>query len=59
LSTIGIGIVFCGGNTVLNEQTIIQKRRNHKPDRMVVLPDDEVYLLDYKTGIHNAKYQNS
>jgi ATP-dependent exoDNAse (exonuclease V) beta subunit len=24
---------------------------------MVVTSSDEVYLLDYKTGIHNAKHQ--
>jgi ATP-dependent exoDNAse (exonuclease V) beta subunit len=49
---------FAEGNTVLNEQTIIQKEgRTIKPDRMVVTSNDEVYLLDYKTGSHNAKYQ--
>jgi RecB family exonuclease len=42
----------------LNEQTIIQKRSNTiKPDRMVVNQVNEVYLLDYKTGAHNAKYK--
>jgi ATP-dependent exoDNAse (exonuclease V) beta subunit len=49
---------FAEGNTVLNEQTIIQKEgRTIKPDRMVVTSNGEVYLLDYKTGSHNAKYQ--
>jgi ADP-glucose pyrophosphorylase len=51
-------LFFAEGNT---------KRTNHyskegstiKPDRMVVTSSDEVYLLDYKTGIHNTKYQNS
>jgi ATP-dependent exoDNAse (exonuclease V) beta subunit/very-short-patch-repair endonuclease len=51
-------LFFAEGNTVLNEQTIIQKEGTTiKPDRMVVTADDEVYLLDYKTGVHRAKYQ--
>ncbi|SDX58001.1 UvrD-helicase domain-containing protein [Flavobacterium degerlachei] len=51
-------LFFAEGNTVLNEQTIIQKEGSTiKPDRMVVNSEDEVYLLDYKTGVHNAKYQ--
>ena len=49
---------FIEGNEVLNEQTIIQKQgKTIKPDRMVLTPDKEVYLLDYKTGFHNPKYQ--
>jgi ATP-dependent exoDNAse (exonuclease V) beta subunit len=51
-------LFFAKGNTVLNEQTIIQKQGTTiKPDRMVVTANDQVYLLDYKTGTHNAKYQ--
>ena len=51
-------ICFAPGNIVLNEQTIIQKEgKSIKPDRMVVNSNNEVYLLDYKTGAHNAKYQ--
>ncbi len=49
---------FSEGNKVLNEQTIIQKESTPiKPDRMVLSPNNEVYLLDYKTGVHNQKYQ--
>ncbi|MBF2707404.1 UvrD-helicase domain-containing protein [Flavobacterium soyangense] len=49
---------FAEGNEVLNEQTIIQKLGNTiKPDRMVLTNHKEVYLLDYKTGTHNSKYQ--
>lgn len=45
-------------NEVLNEQAIIQKEgKTIKPDRMVLTQNKEVYLLDYKTGIHNPKYQ--
>jgi ATP-dependent exoDNAse (exonuclease V) beta subunit len=49
---------FAEGNQVLNEQTIIQKEgRIIKPDRMVVTPDNTVFLLDYKTGAPNSKYE--
>ncbi len=49
---------FAEGNEILNEQTIIQKEgKTVKPDRMVLTKDKELLLLDYKTGIHNAKYQ--
>jgi very-short-patch-repair endonuclease len=51
-------ICFAEGNEVLNEQTIIQKEGTTiKPDRMVLTKNKEVLLLDYKTGIHNVKYQ--
>jgi ATP-dependent exoDNAse (exonuclease V) beta subunit/very-short-patch-repair endonuclease len=49
---------FSEGNVVLNEQTIIQKQgKTIKPDRMVLTKNKEVFLLDYKTGTHNSKYQ--
>ena len=49
---------FEEGNEVLNEQTIIQKQgKTIKPDRMVLNKNKEVFLLDYKTGTHNSKYQ--
>ena len=49
---------FAEGNKILNEQTIIQKEGSIiKPDRMVLTNDKEVLLLDYKTGLHQAKYQ--
>jgi ATP-dependent exoDNAse (exonuclease V) beta subunit len=49
---------FSDEHEVLNEQTIIQKEgKTIKPDRMVVTKDKEVFLLDYKTGVHNVKYQ--
>ena len=49
---------FSEENEVLNEQTIIQKEgRTIKPDRMVLTKSKEVFLLDYKTGTHNSKYQ--
>jgi len=49
---------FSEENRVLNEQTIIQKEGNLvKPDRMAINRSNEMYLLDYKTGLHQAKYQ--
>ncbi|WP_310559347.1 UvrD-helicase domain-containing protein [Flavobacterium sp.] len=49
---------FAEGNEVLNEQAIIQKLgKTIKPDRMVLNKNKEVFLLDYKTGTHNPKYQ--
>ena len=49
---------FLEENVVLNEQIIIQKQgKTIKPDRMVLTKNKEVFLLDYKTGTHNSKYQ--
>jgi ATP-dependent exoDNAse (exonuclease V) beta subunit len=49
---------FSSANEILNEQAIIQKEgKTIKPDRMVLTKNKEVYLLDYKTGTHNQKYQ--
>ena len=46
-------------NKVLNEKAIIQKDGNVvKPDRMVINVNNEVYLLDYKTGLHQPKHQH-
>lgn len=54
-----LSICFDGNQTVLNEQTIVQKEgRILKPDRIVFLENKEAYLLDYKTGAVNTKYQN-
>ena len=48
---------FSGDIEVLNEQTIIQKEgKTIKPDRIVINKKKEVHLLDYKTGLHQAKY---
>jgi ATP-dependent exoDNAse (exonuclease V) beta subunit len=53
-----LSICFEQGNEVLNEQTIIQKEgKTIKPDRMVLTKNKDVFLLDYKTGLHNPKYQ--
>jgi ATP-dependent exoDNAse (exonuclease V) beta subunit len=48
---------FSAENKILNEQAIIRKEANIvKPDRIAVSKNNEVYLLDYKTGAHNPKY---
>jgi hypothetical protein len=53
-----LSIYFSEEDQVLNEQTIIQKQgKTIKPDRMTINKDNEVFLLDYKTGTHNSKYQ--
>jgi len=50
---------FAENSKVLNEKTIIQKEGNLvKPDRMVLNNQNEIYLLDYKTGSHQTKYQH-
>ena len=43
---------------ILNEQNIIKKDfKTIKPDRVAIL-DNKAFLLDYKTGKHQAKYEN-
>lgn len=50
---------FSAGRTVLNEQAIIQKEGALlKPDRMVVSTTNQVFLLDYKTGVHLPKHRH-
>lgn len=52
-----LAIYFSGIGQIYNEQTIIRKEGQAiKPDRMVFSENDEVFLLDYKTGLHNPKY---
>ena len=49
---------FSAENKVLNEQTIIQiAGKTCKPDRMVFGANNEVFLLDYKTGARQSKYE--
>ena len=49
---------FNGNGVVYNEETILKNGyKNLKPDRVVVF-NNEVYLLDYKTGEKNQKHQN-
>lgn len=53
----GLEAFFSEGNRVLNEQTIIRAQQGFiKPDRIVLAPGNQVYLLDYKTGSHDPKH---
>lgn len=48
---------FSEGITVFNERNIISRGMpNIKPDRVAV-KDGKAWLLDYKTGAHQAKYE--
>lgn len=52
-------VFFEEGNEVLNEKTIIQNEGALvKPDRIVITRDKKVYLLDYKTGVEEAKHKS-
>ncbi|MGH2665474.1 UvrD-helicase domain-containing protein [Flavobacterium sp.] len=48
---------FDGNSIIYNEQNIIKKEtKTIKPDRVVIKGKD-AYLLDYKTGMHQPKYE--
>jgi ATP-dependent exoDNAse (exonuclease V) beta subunit len=48
---------FHQDNTVYNEKDIISKTgKILRPDRIVVNPENETILIDYKTGMHNPVY---
>ncbi len=48
---------FDQNNTVYNEKDIISKAgRILRPDRIVVSPNHETTIIDYKTGMHNPFY---
>ncbi|MCF6131324.1 UvrD-helicase domain-containing protein [Flavobacterium wongokense] len=50
-------LFFSKQHKILNEKNIIQKEGSIvKPDRMVLTGNNEIYLLDYKTGSHQTKY---
>ena len=51
-------VFFSNEHKILNEKTIIQKEGNLvKPDKIVLVNNKEIYLLDYKTGSHQPKYK--
>ncbi len=53
-----LDLFFDANNTVFNEQTIIQKQGSLvKPDRMVLKNNQDMYLLDYKTGKYLPSHQ--
>ena len=44
-------------NKIYNEKTIIRKHETLiKPDRMEINAQNEVFLLDYKTGLHKQEH---
>ncbi|MFL9838171.1 UvrD-helicase domain-containing protein [Flavobacterium sp. ST-75] len=50
-------VFFAEGVTVFNEQNIIRRDiQNIKPDRVAV-KENKAWLLDYKTGAHQPKYE--
>ncbi len=50
---------YSNKHKVLNEKIIIQKDGNIvKPDRIVINDQNEVFLLDYKTGLHQPRHQH-
>lgn len=52
-----LDIFFADGNTIYNEQSIIRRDvQAIKPDRVAV-KEGKAYLLDYKTGAHQKKYE--
>lgn len=49
---------FAAGNTVLNEQPILRNGwPTAKPDRMVITAQNQVLLLDYKTGAEKSAHR--
>ena len=57
MNHIDLKAFFSAENKILNEQTIIQKEgKTVKPDRIVINKKNEVYLLDYKTGLPENKH---
>ncbi len=49
---------FEEGNVVYNEKAIIQKdAKTIKPDRVAIKNNKDVFLLDYKTGLHQRKHE--
>ena len=48
---------FTKENTIYNERDIITKEGVIlRPDRVVISPNNDVVILDYKTGLENKKY---
>jgi len=54
----GAAAWFEEGNTILNEQTILSGNDDVKrPDRIVIRPDGETIVIDYKTGQEQRSYR--
>lgn len=50
---------YSENNIIYNERDIISKTgKLYRPDRLVISKNNEVVIIDYKTGLHNPKYQH-
>ena len=53
-----LNYLFDPKNTIYNEREIITpKGEILRPDRIVINPNQETTILDYKTGLHNKKHE--
>ena len=51
--------LYTENSTIYNERDIISKTgKIYRPDRLVINNKNEVVIVDYKTGLHNPKYQH-
>ena len=49
---------FTTAYTIYNERDIISKKGTIlRPDRLVINSKNEAIIIDYKTGLHNPKYE--
>lgn len=54
-----LNFYFSNNHTIYNERDIISKTgKIFRPDRLVINDRREVAIIDYKTGLHNPKYQH-
>ena len=42
---------------ILNEQPLLAKGKIYRPDRMIFTSDDQVVLIDYKTGQYSKRHE--
>ena len=53
-----LSYLFDSNNTIYNEREIITaKEEILRPDRVVISPNQETTILDYKTGMYNNKHE--
>ena len=51
--------MYTENSTIYNERDIISKTgKIYRPDRLVINNKNQVVIVDYKTGLHNPKYQH-
>lgn len=50
---------FAAGNRVYNERTISVSGKHYRPDRVIVTPDGETIVVDFKFGrLHSQNYKH-